>query len=67
MSRAVEASTAAIGIITFFWDVGVLKPSTSINLILQEVWMDDKDVRYIGLVNDHQQFSAARVAYGAEK
>ncbi len=67
MSRAVEASTATIGIITFFWDVGVLKPSTSINLILQEVWMDDKDVRYIGLVNDHQQFSAARVAYGAEK
>ena len=26
--------------------------------------MDDKALSYIGLVNDHQQFPAARVAYG---
>jgi hypothetical protein len=29
--------------------------------------MDDKALRYIGLVNDHQQFPAARVHYGAER
>ena len=29
--------------------------------------MDDKALQYIGLVNDHQQFPAARVAYGADK
>ncbi len=29
--------------------------------------MDDKALGYIGLVNYHQQFPAARVAYGAEK
>jgi hypothetical protein len=29
--------------------------------------MDDKALRYIGLVNDHQQFLAARVHYGAER
>jgi hypothetical protein len=29
--------------------------------------MDDKALRYIVLVNDHQQFPAARVAYGAQK
>jgi hypothetical protein len=28
--------------------------------------IDDKALRYIGLVNDHQQFPAARVHYGAE-
>ena len=27
--------------------------------------MDDRALWYIGLVNDHQQFPAARVAYGA--
>ncbi len=29
--------------------------------------MDDKALRYIGLVNDHQQFPAARVHYGEEQ
>ncbi len=31
--------TAPFGIITFFWDVGKLKPLTSFDLSMHKVWM----------------------------